>query len=227
MILAYQNKIKEALQLRAQETTPSILLPVTVLIAFLLGFIVLALLVAPPHKLHEEFKEDGMVTALSAVLLSMTGAFAGLCFYLKHQATGWGRYFWLLTALAFLFFALDELLEFHERLGWWLDDTEIGPTTSFRNWNDVVGIVYGLIGLTVASSFLPEVLRYPRVVNLLITAFVFFGLHTLIDATQRYSSTSVVLEESCKLFASGFFALSMLVGVVAIINSTQSPATVE
>lgn len=203
------------------------LFPVTLMIAFLLGFIVLALLVAPADKLHAEFKEHGMVTALSAVLIAMTGGFAGLCFYLRHEGKGWGRYFWLLTAVGFLFFSLDELLEIHEKFGLWLDDTEIGPTTSFRNWNDVVVILYGMVGVTVAFSFLPEVLRYPRVINLLITAFIFFGLHTLIDATQRYASTSVVLEESCKLFASAFFALSMFIGVIAIINSTRHSAAVE
>ena len=227
MILTYQNKIEEALRLRAQEEAPNILFPAVLLSAFLLVTIAVALLVAPEGRLIKEFQEFGMVTALSAIFLAMTSSFAGLCFYLKREGTDWRRYFWLLTSLGFLFFSLDELLEFHERFSWWLEDTRIGPTTTFRTWNDVVVILYGVVAVAVTLGFLPEVLRYPRVIDLLIAGFLFYCLHTLIDSTLVHTPTKMIVEESCKLFASAFFALSMFIGVLAIIDSSRQPAAIE
>jgi len=162
--------------------------------------------------------EEGAVTALSAIFFAMAAAFASVSYFLS-RAEGRARYvFWLLTAFVFVFFAIDELMRIHEALGW-LAGESFGPPSGFRNWNDVIVIAYGVIGLITAFCFLPEIFRYPKFVEFLTVAFVFFFVHTLIDAAIEPRTTiSAILEESAKLFCASFLSFSMFVGLLGVIS---------
>ncbi len=219
---SYKKKLKETLALRDQEPPLRIGWLVALLVSGVLSVIILAVAIAPEGKPTIHFEEGGLATTLSGIFLSMTSGFAALCFLLKLDHDGWSRYFWLMAALGFLFFSLDEFLQFHERVGRWIGQSDIGAPTTFRNWNDVIVIAYGVVAVVVMGSFLTEILRYPKVMGLLAIAFGFYCIHTLIDSTQQRSSLSITLEESAKLFASAFFALSMFVSVLAIVASCRS-----
>ena len=110
--------------------------------------------------------------------------------------------------------ALDELLQFHERIGnrieaWGLN---VGP---FRNWNDIIVILYGVLGLGFVATFFSVILRFPQFLKLLTVAFVFFILHTVVDSvTEPQTTFSVIVEESAKLYCSTFLAIAFLAGMM-------------
>jgi hypothetical protein len=117
--------------------------------------------------------------------------------------------------LGFGFFAWDDLMQGHERFGEWVGDTLIGQGQIFRNWNDLVVILYGIAALIFLAYFLPLILSYPKFFEVLAIAFVFYILHTTIDslAVDR-TRQSVILEETCKLLSSANFACAMFVGLI-------------
>jgi len=84
-------------------------------------------------------------------------------------------------------------------------------------------IFYGLAALLIMAGFLPEILRFPWVIETLSIAFFFYFIHTLIDSTQYLPyPISTILEESSKVFCNEFLALSMLTAFLGIKNSSQS-----
>ncbi len=81
-------------------------------------------------------------------------------------------------------------------------------------------IGYGILALFLLIYFLPSILRYPKVFEFLAIAFLFYGIHTFIDATQEPPTTySFIFEESAKLFCSALIALGTFVGLVGIIEN--------
>ena len=142
-----------------------------------------------------------------------------MSWHLPHNSNDWLQFFWLLTAIGFLFFSFDELMQFHEKLGGLIKRSSVGPTRTFRNWNDVIVIAYGVVAIPVVFYFLPEILRLPRVTEIFVIALSCYGIHTIIDSTQRRTSVSIILEESAKLFSSAFFAITMIFGILTIIAS--------
>ena len=105
----------------------------------------------------------------------------------------------------------DDPLLRHEVLG--------RPEHLFRNWNDAIVLLYGVVALVVVGFFLPRVLRMPLHVELLGIGFVAYCVHTAVDLMPhtegvigRFMSSipSSIPEESAKMFASAFFANAML-----------------
>ena len=76
---------------------------------------------------------------------------------------------------------------------------------------------------------LPDILRYRMVLELFVVAFVFYVLHTVIDSTQEpYTTTSVILEESAKLFCGTFLALGAFIGFLGVLcKSTMKNGALE
>jgi hypothetical protein len=233
---SYVQSIRDALRSRKQIAAPGLVrvaLPVAVALSVV---VVVAILVAPAGDIDWQFREEeGIVTTLSAIFLAMASGFAGMC-WLTEGKPGHGlRLWWLLTCLGFFFFACDELMRFHEQLGTFVRHHLFGrPTMFFRNWNDVIVLLYGVIALFVIGYFLPRILRLPLYVELLVVGFVSYATHTAVDimphgdgVVGRFMSSipSSIPEESAKLFASTFFAVAML-NALRILTRTPAAAPV-
>ena len=210
MIESYKNKLRAALLDRKNMELPGIRVIIACSTAFVLAYIVFAILDAPRGKPleHHFTSERGWVTVLSALLLSMASAFSisSLATILR---TGDRRIaLFVVMAFGFAFLALDELMQFHERLG-----AVIGShhtSSIFRNWNDIIVILYGVLALPILAVFLPSIMRYRMFLELLGTAFLFYAIHTLIDSTQEPRTTvSAICEESAKLLCVLYLALSV------------------
>ncbi|MBC2717306.1 MAG: hypothetical protein HF978_18525 [Desulfobacteraceae bacterium] len=223
MKTAFYQKIKPALILRKQISIQSILLPLVFLSIFLVSYIFMALQLAPENNPAFHFgKERGYVTALSAIFLAMTSGFAWGAFFLSGNHFSSTKFFWLFIALAFGYLALDELMMFHERIGYWIKMSNVGPTETFRNWNDVIVISYGILALAVLPLLLPHILKYPKFGEMLTVAFIFYCIHTAIDSlTIKKTFGSIIIEESFKLFSSAFFSFSMLIGLLGVVASLR------
>jgi len=214
---AYRHGMSEALAERRLQAPPVIAPFVALVLLFAVFIIAVGLYIAPDHRPDRHFDEQGLVTYASALFMAATSGFAFLCFLLRMPARDRGRWLWLLIWLGFLYFSVDEVLEFHERLDWTIAESPIGPAETFRNWNDVVVISYGLVGALVMLSFLPEILRYRRVPELLGLGFGCYALHTLIDSVVvNDTPTSRMIEESAKLFSGAFFSLAVFAALLAI-----------
>ncbi|MFN3168360.1 MAG: hypothetical protein ACE37H_14980 [Phycisphaeraceae bacterium] len=183
--------------------------------------IVLSVLIRPEDqgKAFNFYDERGSVTALSAILLASAGAWAIAAFLIAPWPQKRYRLFWLIAGCAFLLLSADELMQFHEKGGAWLYQhtalSKLVDEQGFRNLNDLIVILYGVVAIPVGVLLLPGLVRVPRVLELLAVAFLFYVLHTAIDSlSEPPTNRSMVLEESAKLMSSCFISLSMLSGLL-------------
>jgi hypothetical protein len=182
-------------------------------------------LISPKNQIDWHFAEErGAITALSSVFLAMAAAFAWAAFYLSKQTNFINRFMWFLLSIGFFFLSLDELLSGHERIGRVLNkgvfskdfrySFKMGVPKFFRNWNDVIVILYGVFAIIFILLFLQIILRYSMFLEYLLIAFLFYGISTTIDTLVfERTAISTIFEESFKLFSSCFFSIAMFVGL--------------
>ena len=224
-VARFTDDMKTALRLRRQRNAPEIAKNLVTLVLLVGVYIAISILVVPPGE-ADDFNfadERGSVTALSAIFLAVASAYAFICFLVTTEVEKRHRLFWLMMTCVFGFLALDELLQFHERVGSLLEfsDTlkETIEDSSMRNWNDVIVILYGVMAIPVAIFFLPSVFRFPRVFELLFVGCCFYVVHTAIDsAVEPRTTFSTIVEESNKLYCSMFLAVAMFVGLLGEIE---------
>lgn len=167
---------------------------------FLFFAIMLAFLVTPSGKDldYHFYKEDGLITVLSSFLLATAAAFS---FVGKTQASRSNKKSakaWGILALGFAYLSIDEVFQIHEQLGWLIDD--FAESGIFRNWNDIVVIVYGVISIPILWLLFPQIKQHRRMIVLFALAFIAYGLHTITDSLVEDATTiSIISEESFKL----------------------------
>lgn len=181
--------------------------------------IVASVYLSPADDPTFQFSEEGINTALSAICMAMAGVCAALVFYVRAKTFDYGALFWLLLAAGCIFLSLDEQLGFHERGGSMLDSSSLGGLESFRNWNDVIVIVYGAVVVAVAGLFRHEVLVSKTFAFLLAIGFGFFAIHTAVDSIVPSSFVwKDVPEEGSKLISVFFLFLATSARLVMLIE---------
>ena len=228
LLSTFRFRLSRASQLRVDDVHPWSGWMLTLVVVCTAAWIGASLVLVPGDEpAHFHFLDErGAITVLSALFLAAGSAFALVAFLVKHDrsmdADSW---FWLLAAGGLAVLALDELLQFHERLGGFLDSDPSMKTTAFRNWNDIIVIGYGLVAVGIGLYFLPILLAYHRVILFLAIAFGMFAIHTVVDSlAEPPTHTSVVIEESAKLFTGAFILLAMLQGMLQSIRLSGTRA---
>ncbi len=221
MIKNFRDKLHEAIIYRKQTNLPKINLIITSAIIFTLAYILLAIFDTPTGEPYEyNFVERGAITALSAILLAMACSFSLGTLVVNVRVKDPRIWLWVVMALGFAILALDELLEFHERFGSIIE--QYVNSGIFRKWNDVIVILYVVIILSIIALFLPSIILYRMLLELFVVAFMFYGIHTLIDSTQEPITTiSVIFEESAKLFCVLFLALGTSIGFLGSLWNSE------
>lgn len=220
MLDAYKNDVRESWRLRGKKPplrAAKLVGPAVLMTSFYIG---VCLLVVPEGREanYHFLSERGLITAMSATLLSAAAAFCFCALAIRHRAEQLDGKLLILMAIGFLFLALDEVAQFHERLGPLLSD--VGYLGAFRNGNDVVVILYGIVSLPIAAAVLPHLLRFRMMLECFVLAFGFYLLHTIIDVTQDPRTVlSVIFEESSKLFCGSFMALGAYMAFADITES--------
>ena len=180
------------------------------------AFLVVVTRIGAVEGRYAEFWEGGSVGVLAALFHGMTAALAWATLLVGGQGRrARDAWFWGLLAGAFVFFGADEMLQFHERVGGWLH-TVIGDAPGFRNWNDVVVLLYGAAGLVVMIRFRREIVRLPWFAEMLGVGLLFYGLSTGIDSLVASSALKNVPEESAKLIAAACFSLAGWAALLSI-----------
>ncbi len=78
---------------------------------------------------------------------------------------------WLLLAIGFAFLSFDEMLQFHEHVSNLI--ARFAGAGIFRNWNDIIVLLYGFIALSILIAILPGLLRWRTVAEMFAVGFVF------------------------------------------------------
>ncbi len=213
-----------------QATVGRRMIPLSIGLSVLVAvYIVIAIFLIPPNESRDFnfVNERGAITALSAMFLAMACGFSCASFLISVGLPRAVRCFWLIVSVALAFLVLDELLEFHERIGDRLDRIDLlGWTSSgmIRGWNDVIVILYGVVALPLGLFILPTMARFPSFVKLICIAFSCYVVHTTIDTlVQPPTTPSVVCEESAKLYCSLFIALACLSGLLVRATRPSNP----
>lgn len=200
-----------------------------VLFALVTVYIVAAIVLVPSTQ-EREFNfvdERGAITVLSAIFMSMGCGFAFAAFWVSLGATTAVRRFWLLVSAGIGFFVLDELLQFHERIGNRINELDpfgLYSSEAIRGWDDVIVIMYGVVALPVGVILLRTIVKFPTFLKLIAAAFLFYVVHTAIDSlTEPRTTLSVICEESCKLYSTLLIALACLSGL--LVQAGKAPAT--
>ena len=180
------------------------------------AFCVASLALAPAGQIQFNYQsERGSVTFLSCFMLFAAGCLAVRNLVSMLRDTVRARLLWAALSLVMFYFSVDEVYGFHERGGLFLD--EHVPRGPFRTWNDLIVIAYGVLLLPVAAFLWREVLRYPRLMTMLIvTGVLYVGTSSVDTLVENATPLSIIVEEGIKVYCSTFFALSMLTGSMAI-----------
>jgi len=224
MIQMFKRNYKEALAQRSQVTLPKLKKPIVLLTIGTIVFLAIAVMIAPENKPGRYFYKEGyMVTYLSATFLALAGIFSGVAFNLSRFRTDFLRFFWLVAAIGFTYLFLDELIGFHETMGERLNPVAVIPK-GFRHWDDIIVMLYGVVALFVMAGFLPEIFRYPRVMEMMGIAFIFYFIHTFMDGTvEPRTDLSAIIEESAKVFCGEYLAIAMFIAILGIKATTKLP----
>ena len=228
MLDSYRARLADASAYRRGDRLPPAFAQTALLLSLFVVAYLLVAVVAVPSGSDRDFhfyEERGAVTALSAIFMAVACAFAAAAAHLCRGSSIRGFWAWLLMTAGLGFLALDELLEFHEYVGWLLDERDPLPSISgsFRTWNDIIVIAYGLLALPIGLWMLPVLLRYRGLIPALGVAFACYFVHTLIDSTQEPPTTlSIILEESAKLLCSASLALTLFLGLCGVVREHVS-----
>lgn len=218
MLKKYFPDTIEALEFRKTTRIPHLGRIIFIAIMIILGYIALAIKLVPSSEgMDFNFvSERGAVTAFSAVLLALASGFSLGTVLLKVRKGERCYSVWFVLMLGFLFLAFDELLLIHEIIGAKIGESR--DSGAFKNWNDVVMIAYGMIAVPIGAFYFSELLRYKMVLELFVVGFIFYMVHTYIDASVLEPTTaSIIYEESCKLFSAGFLCIGTFVGFLEVL----------
>jgi hypothetical protein len=214
LLKSYIDSIRISIAYRkTQNPIPNVSWIVFFVVILNFGYIFLSIIFPPagkPPAFHFA-NELGAITALSAIYLSMASAFSVSALVVNIGLKSFDILLWIILAIVFALLSLDELMQFHERIGKFIRG--YASSGIFRGWNDVIVILYGLIALPFIAIFLQKLLRYRNLIEFFAAAFIFYGIHTFIDSTQQPQTiVSVIFEESFKLFCGSMLAVGALVG---------------
>lgn len=183
-----------------------------------LVYILFAMILVPydePREYHF-VREQGAITALSAIFLAAASAFSLASMVALIRAKEPHKWVWFLLALGFAFLSFDELLLFHERAGHLLG--RFRSSGRFRSWDDIIVVLYGVVTLPILITMLPGLMRWRMVLEMFAIAFVFYGIQTFIDSTNEPPTTaSIILEESAKLLCGAFLVIGTFIGFVGVL----------
>jgi Ca2+/Na+ antiporter len=220
MLQAIERAFGQAMQDRRQgqvrSAAPIVAGAVLVSLSVIFGSIALSALRG--HPISREFEEErGFITIYSSLMLAGAGFWAGTVAAFVDADRRQHRWVWWVLAAGFLFLAFDELAEFHERVGTWLN--RWGNPGGFRSWNDVIVIGYGVVAVPLAAWLSSRLLRWPWVMEMFAVATAFYLMHTFVDSvSQPPTEMSMVLEESFKILCGTFLMLGALLGLVGTLH---------
>jgi uncharacterized protein YhhL (DUF1145 family) len=178
------------------------------------------------EKPHTHFGKRGFITYVAASQILLAGVFS-FTVWSRRKAGEGPTILWLLLGLGFVFLALDDALELHEKLDDAIHDLAgLDEADRTDRIDDLIVLVYGIVGAAVLIACRRELLRFRGAVRYLALAFGFavlmIGLDLLTnqrDWVEAILGRSVrgegilpflrALEDTMKVLATGTFAAAL------------------
>jgi hypothetical protein len=211
------KNLKSFVKNRLDRFEPEVIINTFIIAFFVLIFICASIFLHPDgsHFYYHFVSEHGAVTILSEAFLATAGIMAYLAIFMTPSENKRQRFFFIILAISLTYLAADEVLQFHEHVGDWLDDLRllkiIFVKTPIRRWNDLIIIIYGILAVPFILSFLPTILKLPYLAEDFVVAFIWFIIHTTIDSVvDEPTAASYIIEESSKLYTSTFINLGLM-----------------
>ncbi len=168
------------------------------------------------------FREDRLVTYLSAFQLLAIAVFCWMVFERDATATGpvWRRAgaIWALMAAGFLFLAFDETLMIHERIDFALHRLlDVRETALTDRLDDFLVLLYGVLGGALLWRSRSALVRYRSAKAMVVGGIILFALMVLLDmVTNRrdlisdveLNAWAAVAEDVAKIAAECLFLLA-------------------
>ncbi|MFQ6019407.1 MAG: hypothetical protein ACE5KW_01480 [Dehalococcoidia bacterium] len=197
--------------------------PHRTLVAAILAANVVALTVAAiagglTGKLSGTFGEFGPMQTLKAAELLLAGV-AGYYIYTRfwrlpqagQRVDAPGSFFWIISGAGLVWLGLDDYFQIHERVGDLLEEG-LGTTVPLlNNFDDLILLGYGIIGLAVFAIFLGELMRSRAVFPLLATGIGFLVISQAIDFFAPEGTVLAGVENPTNIIGAGFILTAYLV----------------
>lgn len=157
------------------------------------------------------FEEKKLGTLFSAFQISMIGLIALLNAALAlTQNRQHEIFFWTLSFFGFIFLAFDEYFLIHENIDRWIIRTFNLPHNRLTDrFDDILILIYGLIGLYVVKTSWHWLKKYPRFLPHLRVGFILLFLMFLFDIAHiKMTPVKELEEDAFKLFGAAYFLLA-------------------
>jgi len=216
--------LREAAEQRRRAPAPRVL-KAAILVFGAVGLILVLSLIfhrAGRSPIYNFASQRGAVTVMSAILLSMSAAFAFAAASFSRSRHASHVEAWMLFAAGLVFLAADEILQFNMWFGQQLEVQLSLP--HFVRGDDLVVIGYGIAAALIGLLSLPALVSTPRVGRFLFLGFGFYLLHTLLDVFGHGWRVAVVYEESAKVLAGACLLLATYVGLMSFAPSAPDAA---
>jgi hypothetical protein len=164
----------------------------------------------PPHNPAKMFDEHRPFTIYTVVLLAVCGIVCAQC---ARLAEAGGRALWTLLAVGFVFLAVDDLVQIHERLDRIINQVlGLNPKAKWPDLLDAgIIVLYGLIGLGVLYRHRRAFLQLRGFVRGIGLAGVAATVMVILDAVadlvhEPYSAVILaILEDACEALSVSLF----------------------
>ena len=172
------------------------------------------------------FHERQAVTFLSALML---GAISLICliFYKlkkKTESTDSGRWFWLFSAIGFLYLCMDEYFMAHEGM----DEAVgalFGKDVKDLNLDNLVIAFFGLVALGVCLKFRKEIGKHKDLFPFLTFGAIGLAGAVIFHSYERLNIVWEVVEESFKIVGVSFFFAGFLNSLLLFIKKLRISIT--
>ena len=182
--------------------------------------------------LDEAFGEYGPMQTLKAAQLLLAGV-AGYYIYTRfwrlpqagQRVDAPGSFFWIISGAGLVWLGIDDYFGIHESVG---DALEGGLGTTvpvLNNFDDLILLGYGIIGLTVVAIFLGELMRSRATFPLLMTGIGFLIISQAVDFFIPEGTAISGVENPTNIIGAGFILAAYLVKLREVWN--ELPAADE
>jgi hypothetical protein len=183
-------------------------------IGVIYGAVILLTLILAFNK-REISSEKGLLTYYSFFLLLSISL---LAFYRSFLSTNREEsFFYGLIGLGFIYFAIDEKFEIHERMGDWAEKTWQLRELEYSHYDDFIIAFYLLIGLIFLFKFHNYLFKFNQNWGYMIGAIIFAVLTILIDLRIPWliNFTNIVfdknyIEDATKIISEYFLLLAFI-----------------
>ncbi|WP_439183592.1 hypothetical protein [Carboxylicivirga taeanensis] len=176
-----------------------------------------------------EFEEYGLGTDYSVLLLLIVALITSAIYFIQHNYASSSSLLWLLISIGFVFLAMDEQFMIHEKMDHFIHHVlQIQETSLSDRIDDVIILLYGVIGLVTLAKFRHQLLNCkPGLLVLilggaLLAASVVLDIVTNDDTLAQLVSTNqdklhaihhlgTITEEVCKIFSETCFIAAFLI----------------